>query len=90
VIAGKEEAPAAGRAWGPRRKGVVDADRAGLNPFKRLATARAHAALLGIALHALEDDRGAPLYVASCNALTRQFADLAGLEHWLELLDGAA
>jgi hypothetical protein len=57
---------------------------------KRFATARARAALRGIALHALEDDRGAPLYIASWNALTRQFADLAGVEQWLECLERAA
>ncbi len=56
---------------------------------KRFATARARAALRGIALHALEDDRGAPLYVASQHALTRQFFDLAEVEHWLASLDAA-
>ncbi len=57
---------------------------------KRFATARARAALRGVALHALEDDRGASLYVASQHALTRQFTDLAEVEHWLKRLDGAA
>jgi hypothetical protein len=51
---------------------------------KRFATARARSALRGIALHALEDDRGGPLYVASIHALTRQFVDLAEVESWLK------
>jgi len=56
---------------------------------KRFETARARAALRGIALHAMDDDRGCPLYVASIHALTRQFADLAEVEAWLTAVDGA-
>jgi hypothetical protein len=69
---------------------VDDAMQGDIAAAKRLATARARAALRGIALHALEDDRGAPLYVASWNALTRQFGDLAEVERWLARMDGAA
>lgn len=50
---------------------------------KRFETARARAALRGIALHAIEDDHGSPLYVASIHALTRQFGDLGEVEAWL-------
>ena len=51
---------------------------------KRLATARARAALRGIALHALDDDRGRTLLVASVDGLTRSFSDLAEVEAWLD------
>jgi hypothetical protein len=50
---------------------------------KRLATAQARAALRGIELQVTDNDRGAPLYVASMHALTRAFDDLAEVETWL-------
>jgi len=90
VSTAKEEAPAAGAAWGSNRNGTANADVAGLSQCKRLATAQARAALRGIALHALEDDRGDALYVASLHALTRQFDDLAAVEGWLDGLDAPA
>lgn len=57
---------------------------------KRLATARARAALRGITLHHTDDDRGAPLFVASMQALTRSFDDLAEVEKWLDKIEGKA
>jgi len=88
--AAKEEAPAAVAAWGSSRNGTHDGDCARLSQCKRLVTAQARAALRGIALHALEDDRGAALYVASLHALTRQFGDLAEVDAWLDGLDTPA
>lgn len=90
MIAGKEEAPAAGAAWGSRTIEAIESACAGLNRQKRLATGQARAALRGIALHALEDDRGRALFVASLHALTRQFDDLAAVEAWLDALEAAA
>jgi len=90
MSAAKEEAPAAGAAWGSNRNGTTDGDGAGLGQHKRLAGACARAALRGITLHVLEDDRGRALYVASLHALTRQFDDLAAVETWLDGLDAPA
>ena len=56
---------------------------------KRYETSRARAALRGIALHAMDDDRGGPLYVASFHALTRQFRALGDVETWLDGVDEA-
>ena len=66
---------------------TIDCEGACLHAHKRLATARARAALRGITLHVLEDDRGSALYVASLHALTRQFDNLAAIESWLDSLD---
>jgi hypothetical protein len=57
---------------------------------KRLATARARACLRGITLHCTDDDRGAPLYVANMQSLTRSFDDLAEVERWLDRIEGKA
>ena len=57
---------------------------------KRLSTARARAAIRGIALHAIDDDRGAELFVASLHALTRQFSGLDEVEAWLDTVEEAA
>lgn len=54
---------------------------------KRLATAKAEAALLGAMLHALEGD-GAPLYVVSWRALTCSFDSLDAVETWLRRFGG--
>jgi hypothetical protein len=89
MIAAKEEAPSAGAAWGSNRNGTNDGDGVGLSQLKRLATAQARAALRGIALHILEDDRGRALFVVSRDALTRQFDDLASVESWLDCLEAA-
>lgn len=55
---------------------------------KRLATLRARCALVGIALHAIEDDAGRPAYIASKWALTRQCSSLDEVEHLLRSIGG--
>lgn len=55
---------------------------------KRVATLRARAALVGVALHAIDGDRGVPIYVASRWAMTRQFESLSDLESWLDRVTG--
>jgi hypothetical protein len=84
MSAAKEKAPAAAAAWGSNRNGTTDGDGAGLRQHKRLTTARARAALRGVTLHTIDDDRGAALYVASLHSLTRQFDDLTAVEGWLD------
>ena len=41
----------------------------------------------GIRLDALEDDDGAPQYVATLHALTKRFRTLPEVEGWLAALD---
>jgi len=53
-------------------------------PDKDFATARATAALHGITLERIEDDRGTELFIASRSALCRNFDTLAGFMEWLE------
>jgi len=55
---------------------------------KALETCRARAALLGIALHVIDGDDGRPLFVATRWALTKNFADLAEVEAWLDRVGG--
>lgn len=63
---------------------------------KRLATARARAALAGVALDVIEDDRGRPEIVCSRWCLTRRFSSeggadvLAAVEQWLTTVTGRA
>lgn len=52
-------------------------------PDKDFATARATAALHGIVLERIEDDRGAEIFIASRSALCRNFDTLAGFLEWL-------
>jgi hypothetical protein len=47
---------------------------------KRVATVQAASALRGFELHAIEDDRGAPLYVINKDGLTRQLSGLQALD----------
>ncbi len=55
---------------------------------KRFATAQAHAMwFYGIRLDAIDDDDGAPQYVATLQALTRRFRTLPEVEGWLHALD---
>jgi len=60
---------------------------AGLDP-KTIATLKARAALVGVVLHAIEDDRGAPLFVASKWAMTRQMTSIAEVESFLRGIGG--
>lgn len=55
---------------------------------KRLATARARAALRGIVLHQLADDRGRPEFVATQGAWTRSFTTIEAVEAWLDQREG--
>ncbi|MDG0856372.1 hypothetical protein [Roseateles puraquae] len=55
---------------------------------KRLATAKAEAALLGAMLHALEGDGGLPLYVITWRALTCSFDSLEAVDAWLQRFGG--
>ena len=55
---------------------------------KRLATAKARAAMAGVELHAITDDRGAPLYCCVKWAMVASFTDLAQVEEWLGRIEG--
>lgn len=55
---------------------------------KRLATAKARAALAGVELHTITDDRGAPLYCCVKWAMVASFTDLADVEAWLDRVEG--
>lgn len=57
-------------------------------PDKAFATLQARAALAGVALHRLEDDRGRDVFIVSRWALTRQFDDIAAVEAWLDRVTG--
>jgi hypothetical protein len=63
---------------------LPDADR------KRLATLTARAARAGITLHAIDDDAGALLLVASRWALTCKLHSLDEAEAWLNRVAGRA
>ena len=68
-------------------------DAATSRPDKRLANARARAALLGATLYRCEDDRGADLLVLSKWSLTKQFSGadaFDAVEAWLDQLEGKA
>lgn len=56
---------------------------------KRIATATARAALRGITLHQLWDDRGRPDFIASWQALTRSFSSIEDVEAWLGRVEGS-
>lgn len=55
---------------------------------KRLATAKARAAMAGVELHAIEDDAGKPLFVCCKWALTASFDNLDDVETWLDRVAG--
>lgn len=61
---------------------------AGALDLKRLATLTAQCALVGVQLHALQDDRGLPLLVVTKWALSRQFHCLDEAEQWVERFAG--
>jgi hypothetical protein len=56
---------------------------------KRLATAKATAALWGGVLTAIDGDDGRPLYVVSRWSLTRSFTELGALEDFLRRVTGS-
>lgn len=78
MLSEKENAPQAGADGA--LKSVASPDAA----TKRLATARARAALAGIAVIESRDDHGRPTFIALRWALTREFASLDELETWLD------
>jgi hypothetical protein len=55
---------------------------------KRVATAKARAALRGIVLHQLADDSGRPEFVATQGAWTRSFSTIEAVEAWLDQREG--
>ncbi len=55
---------------------------------KAFATVQARAALAGVTLTRLEDDRGREVLIASRWALTRQFDNLPDVESWLDHVTG--
>lgn len=55
---------------------------------KRTATATARAALRGITVHRLQDDRGRPEFVVSWHALPRAFSSIDDVEGWLDRFEG--
>jgi len=59
------------------------------NRDKRLATLRARAALAGVTLYAIDDDRGKPVFIVSRWELTRQLDSLDAVEAWLNLVTEA-
>jgi hypothetical protein len=56
---------------------------------KLLATLRARAALAGVTLYAIDDDRGKPVFIVSRWELTRQLDSLDAVEAWLNLVTEA-
>lgn len=61
---------------------------AGQIPAKAFSTVQARAALAGVTLTRLEDDRGREVLIASRWALTRQFDNLPDVESWLDRVSG--
>lgn len=55
---------------------------------KELETLRARCAFAGVAFHAIEDDRGQPMYAVSRWNLSRTFATVAEVDAWLERVTG--
>lgn len=55
---------------------------------KKLSTLTAKACLCGVVLHCIEDDYGAPLFVASKWSLTRQMSSLEEVSAWLDRIGG--
>lgn len=81
------EAPAAERATATSQNftscpGTVEADR------KLFSTLQARAALAGVALSRMQDDRGNEVFIASKWALTKQLSTLAEVEHLLVRIGG--
>jgi hypothetical protein len=65
-------------------------DAAGYAPSKekRLTTAIARAALVGVTVHRIEGDFVREVFIATKWALTREFTDLDSLEAWLDIVTG--
>jgi hypothetical protein len=63
---------------------ITDAESA----RKRVATARARLALVGVMLRETEADNGRPTWIAIEGALTRSFDGVVKLERWVDLRTG--
>jgi hypothetical protein len=57
--------------------------------IKRISTLRARAALHGVVVNVIEDDRGGALYIFSRWALCRQLDSIDAAERWLDAVVGA-
>jgi hypothetical protein len=55
-------------------------------PDKAFATVRARAALVGIAVSRITDDRGEEVFVVSWNSITKQLRDLGDVERLVETI----
>lgn len=55
---------------------------------KFFSTLQARAALAGVTLHQLEGDFGAPIYVATRWAMTKQMESLSEVDQWLDRVTG--
>lgn len=56
--------------------------------LKRLATARARAALHGLVVHAMPDDAGRPEFIVTQGAWTTSLRTIGDLEQWLDRVEG--
>lgn len=63
-------------------------DSPGPRPNKQFATLAARAALAGVSLYRIDDDRGKEVFVVSTWVLTRELRSLAEVEKWLDRVSG--
>lgn len=86
AVEGTQESNAGAQYVAPRHANQSD----GRPPdqLKRLATARARAALRGVIVHHLLDDAGRPEYVATQGPWTVSLRTLDELEAWLDRIEG--
>lgn len=86
AVEGTQETNAGSQYGAPR-----DAVQSGGHPpdqLKRLATARARAALRGVVVHHMLDDTGRPEYVVTQGPWTVALKSLDELEAWLDRIEG--
>ncbi|ABE42918.1 hypothetical protein [Polaromonas sp. JS666] len=57
-------------------------------PDKAFATQQARAAIAGVSLHRLEDDRGREVFIVSRWAMTRELPSLDAVSAWLDAVTG--
>jgi hypothetical protein len=86
AVEGEQESNA-GRQYGAARV-AVQARGGPTDQLKRLATARARAALRGVVVHAMPDDTGRPEYVVTQGPWTVALKSLDELEAWLDRIEG--
>ena len=77
----------AGRQYGSLH-GAIQSNSQPPDQLKRLATARARAALRGVIVHAMPDDAVRPEYVGTQGPLTVALKSLDELEAWLDRIEG--